>query len=114
MLDLPWEMTAVYLTDLSARMKVSGYGEMFRQQAIMSALQGFDKMVEVAEEGGRPVNRTRSWEADLRQKKVVSKKMSWPKAGGYDVPLFIPFTPGSQLAQQFKEAEERSIAEREN
>ena len=112
MLDLPWEMTAVYLTDLSARMKVSGYGEMFRQQVIMSALQGFDKMVQVDEEGGRPVNRPRSWEADLRQKKKLTKKMSWHKAGGYDVPLFIPFTPGSQLAKQLKEAEERSSADR--
>jgi hypothetical protein len=50
--ELPWEMKAVHLTDLSARMKASGYSEMFRQQVIMSAMQGFDKMVEVAEQGG--------------------------------------------------------------
>ena len=63
-------------------MKASGYSEMFRQQVIMSAMDGFDRMVEVAEQGGRPVNRPRSWEADLRQRKKMSKKMSWPKAGG--------------------------------
>ena len=107
--ELPWEMKAVHLTDLSARMKASGYSEMFRQHVIMSALQGFDKMVEVAEQGGRPVNRPRSWEADLRQKKKTSKKMTWHKAGGFDVPVFLPFTPGSQLVQQLKEAEERSM-----
>ena len=38
----------------------------------------------------------------------MSKKLSWHKAGGYDVPVFVPFTPGSQLVQQLKEAEERS------
>ena len=62
-LDMSWEMKAVHLTDLSARMKASGYSEMFRQQVIMSAMAGFGRMVEVAEQGGRPVNRPRSWEA---------------------------------------------------
>ena len=75
-LDMSWEMKAVHLTDLSARMKASGYSEMFRQQVIMSAMAGFGRMVEVAEQGGRPVNRPRSWEADLRQRKKMSKKLS--------------------------------------
>jgi hypothetical protein len=65
-------------------------------------------MVEVAEQCGRPVNRPRSWEADLRQKKKMSKKMTWHKAGGFDVPVFVSFAPGSQLVKQLKEAEERS------
>jgi hypothetical protein len=39
-------------------------------------------MVEVAEQGGRPVNRPRSWEADFKQRKKMSKKMSWHKACG--------------------------------
>ena len=42
------DMKAVHLTDLSARMKASGYNEIFRQQVIMSAMQGFDNMVEEA------------------------------------------------------------------
>ena len=93
-------------------MKASGYSEIFRQQVIMSAVQGFDKMVEVAEQGGRPVNRPRSWQADLRQKNKVAKRISWHKAGGYDVPLFVPATPGSQLVKQLKEVEERSCTDR--
>ena len=69
-------------------------------------------MVEVAEQGGRPVNRPRSWQADLRQKNKVAKRISWHKAGGYDIPLFVPATPGSQLVKQLKEVEERSCTER--
>ena len=59
-LDLSWETKAVHLTDLSYRMKASGYCELFRQQVFVSAIQGFNKMVQVAEEGGRAVYRPRS------------------------------------------------------
>ena len=38
--------------------------------------------------------------------------MYWHKAGGYDVPLFVPAMPGSQLVKQLKEVEERSCTER--
>ena len=64
-------------------------------------------MAEVAHNGGRPVNRPRTWEEDKRQKKKDLKKMNWFKNGGFDVPLFVPHTPRGEPAQQMraKEAE---------
>ena len=59
-------MAAEHMTELCARMKAAGYDENFRLQVVKSAMDGFDKMVKVEREGGRPVNRPRSWEEDSR------------------------------------------------
>ena len=46
-IDLSWKDKARHMTDFSARMKASAYSEGYRQQVIMSAVGGFDKMVEM-------------------------------------------------------------------
>ena len=106
--DLPWEEKAAFLTDHSRRMKASGYAEKFREEVIISGIRGFEKMVEVEEAGGRPVNRARSWEQKTRSKKKKEKSITWHKSGGFDVPLFIPCTPNGELAKRVKEAEART------
>ena len=68
-------------------------------------MTGFDVMLKREMEGGRPVNRPRSWEEDLRQQKKESKKKNWFRKGGYDVPLFVPHTPGGLLARRMREKE---------
>ena len=102
-LELPWEMKAELLTEMSAHMMMSGYGEKFREEVIVSGVNGFEKMVQVQEDGGRLVNRPRSWEQDTRKKKKTEKVITWHKTGGFDVPLFIPCTPGGELAKRIKE-----------
>ena len=87
-------------------MKESGYSEKFRRQIIQAGLAGWDKMQQVAAEGGRPVNRPASWNAEERAKEKIGKSMMWHKKGGYDVPIFIPCTPGSELARKIKAMEE--------
>ena len=89
-------------------MKASGYSERFRHQIIESGLKGFEKMVAVAEEGGRPINRKRSWERLQRKRKKMAKSINWHKSGGYHVPLFVPSTPNSELAKRIKAVEERN------
>ena len=36
------------------------------------------------------------------------KSLTWHKKGGYDAPIFIPCTPGSELAKRIKQLEENS------
>ena len=66
-LDVPWSEKAEMLTDFSARLRYSGYSERYRQQVIESVLAGWDKMVKEEEEGRRPINRPREWQADKRR-----------------------------------------------
>ena len=41
---LPWQVLANHLSDLSKRMKASGYKEQFRMEVIKSAVEGLEKM----------------------------------------------------------------------
>ena len=66
--DLPWEITAKHLNNFSQRLRLSGYDEAYRYQVIKSGVEGFEKKLSQAEQGGRPINSPRTWEEDLRQK----------------------------------------------
>ena len=74
---LPWETTVKHLDNLSQRLRMSGYDETYRYQVIKSGVEGFDKMMAEAEQGGRPINSPRTWEEDLRQKNKYFKKKRW-------------------------------------
>ena len=106
--ELPKETVAKHLNEFTSRMKASGYPEKFRLEVIKSGVEGFEKMVKIEEEGGRPVNRPRSWETDLRQKQKQFKGRNWFRNGGHHVPLFIPHTPGSKLAKLVRAKEEEN------
>ena len=79
--------------------------ERFRLQVIESGLAGFDKMVAVAASGGRPVNRKSTWEKQTRMKQKLAKTLNWHKSGGYHVPIFVPNTPGGELAKRVQAIE---------
>ena len=66
--DLTWEITTKHLNNFSQRLRLSGYDEAYRYQVIKSGVEGFEKMLSQAEQGGRPINSPRTWEEDLRQK----------------------------------------------
>ena len=91
--QLPWDATVTHINDFSERLKLSGYDENYRFQVIKSGVEGFDKMLEEEINGGRPINRPRTWEEDRRQKKKELQKRNWYRKVGYDVPLFVPHTP---------------------
>ena len=50
-------------------------------------------------------NQRRTWNQDQRQKKKELQKKNWFAKGGYDVPLFVPHTPGGELAKRMRETE---------
>ena len=96
------------MTNLCVCMKAAGYDENFRLEKAKSAMNGFTKMVEVEREGERLINRPRSWEEDSRQIKKDSKQKNWFRAGGHHVPVFVPHTPGSELARRMPAKEEEN------
>ena len=103
--SLPRENTTKHLNIFSERMRMSGYDANYRYQIIKSGVEGFDKMLEREANEGVPINKPRTYEEDQRQKKKYSKKKSWFKKGGYDVPLFVPHTPGGELAKRMRRKE---------
>ena len=68
-------------------------------------MEGYEKMLAVELAGGRPVNRPKSWEEDRRQRKKELQKKNWFRKGGYQVPLFVPHTPGGELVKRMKAKE---------
>ena len=94
------EVSTQPLDKFALRMKTSGYNANYRLQVIKSGMAGYDKMLEEEMRGGRPINMARSWEEDKRQTKKELQKKMWYRKGGYDVPLFVPHTPGGELAKQ--------------
>ena len=94
-----------HLNNLSERMALSGYSERERLQTIQSGVNGYDEMFKTEKEGGRPVNRPKSWQPDLRQKKKELKQKNWFRKGGFDVPVFVPHTPGGLLAKMMRRKE---------
>ena len=81
-LELEWEIVAELLSEFAERLRDSGYGERFRVEVIRSILEGWRKMVEEQEKGGRPINRPRKWNQGEREESKWRKKTSWYSAGG--------------------------------
>ena len=79
-----------HLDNLSQRLRISGYDETYRYQVIKSGVEGFDKMMAEAEQGGRPINSPRTWEEDLRQRNEYFKKKG---GSGKEVTTFHSLSP---------------------
>ena len=68
-------------------------------------LTKWTKLTKTKYNGGRPINQRRTWNQDQSQKKKELLKKNWFAKGGYDVPLFVPHTPGGELAKRMRKAE---------
>ena len=79
---------------------------------LAESLRGYQKMVEVEKNGGRPVNRLRSMNQAERKKEKTRKKTKWYKKGENETVLFVPCTPGGTLAKRMRAVEERGREDR--
>ena len=111
-LHLPWSHKADLLSELSFRMKISGYGGAFRSKAISEGLRGHMKKVVSSFRDGTPLNRTGEMirTAKLRSKRTES---NWFRNGGgserYSSVLFVPATENSVLAKTLREHEQQNL-----
>ncbi|MCP3849452.1 MAG: hypothetical protein GY694_04320, partial [Gammaproteobacteria bacterium] len=106
---LEWEAeVAPVLSDYMARMKNAGYNESYRKGVLASALNIYDKKKKDEKEGTRPMFRHKNWKKEERRKEKENKKKQWSTKRGHIAPIFVPATPGSELAKQM-----RAVADRE-
>ena len=98
---LPWELKADILSEFSHKLMLSGYDEKFRLDIIKSAVTGYERQVERADNGGTPLYRARTYQEGERRKKKLLTKTSWYRPS--DAVIFVPPTPRSELAKQIQE-----------
>ena len=101
--QIPWHRKADHLSKFMQRLQTSGYGHTYRAQILQSGLTGYEKMLQVEKQGGRPVNRPDSRDRILRKTKKILEAKTWYRRGGNDTVLFIPTTPNSELATRIRE-----------
>ena len=108
--DLPWAVKAAHLTDLSWRMKLCGYKEGFRSQVLAGGIKGYLKRMLLCSMNDTPFNRSK---AEILKSKKKDRKSCWFRGRDQDQSiksvLFVPYTPGSELASKIRriEAENR-------
>ena len=68
---------------------------------IQSAITGFQRQCEAADNGGTPLHRPRSYHREERRKKKLIAKTSWFRPS-HDVVAFFPATEGSWLVNGVK------------
>ena len=104
-----WDQeTAPCISDYMLRMKEAGYDEKYRKRVLLAAISIYDKKVEDDKRGIRPLFRPKSWQKEERKKEKTYKKKEWATKKGHIAPIFIPATPGGELAREM-----RKIADRE-
>ena len=106
---LDWETeTAPVVSDYMLRMRKAGYSEKYRESILTNAVNIFAKKVEDERNNVRPVYRHKNWKKDERRKAKENKKVNWATKSGHTAPIFVPATPGGELAKRM-----RRIAEKE-
>ena len=86
------------------KLKNSGYDQKFRIEIVDSALKAFENMVEEDRKGNKPLFRDRKWQYEERLAEKQNKKRNWfrNENSKYKSVLFVPPTPGSQLARELQ------------
>ena len=102
--DKVMERKGKLLTDMAEGMMRSGYPEEFRREVLESSIIGYRKQVAASESGEKPLYRPRDWNRQERSKRKMLKKGSWFRPA--DAVLFVPATPGAELADKVKEVVE--------
>ena len=106
---IDWEKeTAPCVTDYMQRMREAGYNEKYRKRVLFAAIGIYDKKISDDEKGIRPLFRPKSWKKEERRKEKEYKKKEWATEKGHIAPIFIPATPGGELAKEM-----RKIADKE-
>jgi hypothetical protein len=96
-----------HLNKFMIKLKNSGYDQKFRIEIVDSALKAFEIMIEEDRKGSKPLFRDRNWQQEARLAAKQNKKRNWFRDGNskYKTVLFVPPTPGSQLAKQLQSRE---------
>ena len=83
------------------RLQYSGYDQKFRTEVVRSAINAYNRMVELDASGEQPLYRPREWRRLERARERRGKRESWYRKGGFNAVIFVPATPGSRLKNRY-------------
>jgi hypothetical protein len=116
--ELEWDQKTKHLDGFMQKLRNSGYDEEFRLEVLKSTLNGYEKIVEDADKEVKPMYRSKELKERNNWKgKKLFKKQNWWK--GKDrvknkSVIFVPATPGGELARMFREVEKEQRKENKN
>ena len=105
--SLPASRKAEILTDYMRMLRRSGYNEKFRLEIMKSMKSGYEKIVDADKSGEKPLYRSRMWRRTERYKEKAEKKRGWFLRAGFSSVVFVPYTPGDELAKRLRSTMER-------
>ena len=93
------------MEEFANRMQFSGYGEVFRELVLTSALKSYDKMIERdKQEIESLLYRPKDWRSVERaeEKRVKKSELFHGKEGKNETVLFVPATSESELKKRYQ------------
>ena len=108
-LELPWSRKAQLLSNLSLRVKQSGYNASFRFNIFKSAIKRWGMRLQMDQSDKRPLHRERNWKRKERPRDKERKKETWytKKENSLNAfPIFCRPTPNSTLESSWKQIAE--------
>ena len=103
--DSDWRVRTKILEGWSMKLRRSGYPATTRHQVVKAAVERWEGMCKVEDEGGRPVHRAREWQKAARRLDKEMKVVRWHQGreGQVSAPLIIDPTSG-EMTKKMKEA----------
>ena len=99
---IDWENITPVLSNYMKRMQIGGYNEGYRKTTLKHALEIYDRKLLSHETGHQPLNRPRCWQEGERRREKRKRRNNWSAKGGCIAPIFVPATPGSELANELR------------
>ena len=99
--ELNWSLKAEILSEFCNKMMISGYSEKFRFEVIQAAVRGYEKQLDDADRGIKPLYRNREFQAESRWKKKSMTKTTWYRPD--HAVGFIPATPNGTLSKKIQD-----------
>ena len=72
------------------RLQYSGYGQELRTEVVRSALNAYNRFIELDASGEKPLYRPRDWRQLERAQERRRRRETWYRKGGFNTVIFVP------------------------
>ena len=99
---LEWnECQAPILSKFSRKMERSGWGDREREDITKGGVKAYERKLEAARKGERPMYRPREWRSAERRKRATLRRGAWYRPA--DAVGFFPPTPRGELVSKIRQ-----------